>query len=66
MSDSKWLKSSYSEASGNNCVEVASNGRHSVALRDSTMPTQTVQVSPAAFDALIRYVAAELLIRREA
>ncbi|MFD8970148.1 DUF397 domain-containing protein [Streptomyces sp. NPDC059568] len=32
MPDSKWLKSSYSEASGNNCVEVAVVGQHSVAL----------------------------------
>lgn len=30
----KWFKSSYSDGSGNNCVEIASLG-HAVGLRDS-------------------------------
>ncbi|TGA87068.1 DUF397 domain-containing protein [Streptomyces sp. MZ04] len=34
MPELKWLKSSYSEASGNACVEVAGNG-HFVVVRDS-------------------------------
>ncbi|MCX4670415.1 DUF397 domain-containing protein [Streptomyces sp. NBC_01381] len=34
MPELKWLKSTYSEASGNNCVEVARNG-HLVVVRDS-------------------------------
>lgn len=34
MPELKWLRSSYSEASGNACVEVTENGRH-VVVRDS-------------------------------
>ncbi|MEU9185089.1 DUF397 domain-containing protein [Streptomyces sp. NPDC048484] len=37
MPELKWLKSSYSEASGNNCVEVAKNGPL-IAVRDSKDP----------------------------
>ncbi|WP_406174108.1 DUF397 domain-containing protein [Streptomyces sp. NBC_00996] len=37
MSELKWLKSSYSEASGNACVEIATDG-HLIAVRDSKHP----------------------------
>ena len=37
MPELKWLKSSYSEASGNNCVEVAKTGPL-IAVRDSKDP----------------------------
>ncbi|GAA2655922.1 DUF397 domain-containing protein [Streptomyces vastus] len=37
MPQLKWLKSSYSEASGNACVEVAENGSL-IAVRDSKRP----------------------------
>ncbi|MFE9768567.1 DUF397 domain-containing protein [Streptomyces sp. NPDC005808] len=37
MSELKWLKSSYSEASGNACVEIAKNGSL-IAVRDSKDP----------------------------
>ncbi|MEV0641338.1 DUF397 domain-containing protein [Streptomyces sp. NPDC050619] len=33
----KWIKSSFSEASGNNCVEIAQN-RHLIVIRDSKNP----------------------------
>lgn len=37
MSEPKWRKSSYSEASGNACVEMTEAG-HIVAVRDSKHP----------------------------
>ena len=37
LSELKWLKSSYSEASGNACVEIADNA-HQIAVRDSKHP----------------------------
>ena len=37
MAELEWLKSSYSEASGNACVEIAENGPV-IAIRDSKHP----------------------------
>ncbi|WP_405882886.1 DUF397 domain-containing protein [Streptomyces sp. NBC_01136] len=37
MPELKWIKSSFSEASGNNCVEIAETG-HLIAVRDSKDP----------------------------
>ncbi|WP_405991482.1 DUF397 domain-containing protein [Streptomyces sp. NBC_00986] len=37
MPELKWIKSSYSEASANNCVEIATTGPL-IALRDSKQP----------------------------
>ncbi|GGS24962.1 hypothetical protein GCM10010252_75070 [Streptomyces aureoverticillatus] len=37
MPELKWLKSSYSEASGNACVEIAESG-NLIAVRDSKHP----------------------------
>ncbi|MFJ3422835.1 DUF397 domain-containing protein [Streptomyces sp. NBC_00252] len=37
MPELKWTKSSYSEASANNCVEIATTGPL-IALRDSKQP----------------------------
>ncbi|MGS2590587.1 DUF397 domain-containing protein [Streptomyces hebeiensis] len=54
MADSKWQKSSYSEASGNNCVEVTTRGQGFVALRDSTRPNRTVSTSRTAFSTFIQ------------
>ncbi|MFE9883600.1 DUF397 domain-containing protein [Streptomyces scopuliridis] len=59
MPDPKWLKSSYSEASGNNCVEVAVEGQHFVALRDSTRPGHTVVTNRTAFRMLVRGLASK-------
>lgn len=58
MADLKWLKSSFSEASGNNCVEVAPTEHGCVALRDSTRPTRTTSTNTVAFRAFIRGVKA--------
>lgn len=38
MAELKWVKSSYSEASANNCVEVATPTPHLIAIRDSKTP----------------------------
>ncbi|MFJ8971077.1 DUF397 domain-containing protein [Streptomyces sp. wa1064] len=56
MPDPKWLKSSYSEASANNCVEVAMRGRSLVALRDSTRPSLVIPVHGSTFHALVQGV----------
>ncbi|MCP3767162.1 MULTISPECIES: DUF397 domain-containing protein [Streptomyces] len=52
MSALKWIKSSYSEASGNNCVEVAWM-QIGVALRDSKRPATVFVTGRASFGALI-------------
>ncbi|MFI8088627.1 DUF397 domain-containing protein [Streptomyces sp. NPDC086080] len=48
----KWIKSSYSEASGNNCVEVAWT-QTEVALRDSKRPADVIVMDRASLGALI-------------
>jgi hypothetical protein len=48
----KWIKSSYSEASGNNCVEVAPV-RTGIAVRDSKRPANVIVTGRASFGALI-------------
>ncbi|MGW3968776.1 DUF397 domain-containing protein [Streptomyces ardesiacus] len=52
MSALKWFKSSYSEASGNNCVEVAWT-QTGVALRDSKCPVDVIVMNRASLGALI-------------
>jgi hypothetical protein len=44
MSDLKWIKSSYSGAEGNNCVEVAALPNGDRAVRDSKNSTGPVLV----------------------
>ena len=53
MSELKWLKSSFSEASGNNCVEVASVEANVIALRESESPTVVISTNRAALRALV-------------
>ncbi|MFI2157796.1 MULTISPECIES: DUF397 domain-containing protein [Streptomyces] len=52
MSALKWIKSSYSEASGNNCVEVAWT-QTGVALRDSKRPADVIVIGRASLGALV-------------
>lgn len=52
MSALKWFKSSYSEASGNNCVEVAWT-QTGVALRDSKRPADVIVIGRTSLGALI-------------
>lgn len=58
MSELKWLKSSFSEASGNACVEVAASRDERIALRESESPADVLTTGRAALGALIRGVKA--------
>ncbi|MER7394991.1 DUF397 domain-containing protein [Streptomyces sp. NPDC000151] len=60
MSDLKWFKSSYSDASGGECVEVAvaPSRPATVHIRDSKAPEgPTLDVCPDAFAAFIAFAA---------
>ncbi|WP_370414162.1 DUF397 domain-containing protein [Streptomyces fradiae] len=48
LSAATWRKSSYSNTSGGNCLEVAVNAAGLVPVRDSTRPTGPVLVLTAA------------------
>ncbi|CAM5314886.1 hypothetical protein SALBM135S_06133 [Streptomyces alboniger] len=54
MPELQWTKSSFSEASGNNCVEVAATGSAGIALRESESPADVITTDRAALEALIR------------
>lgn len=54
----KWLKSSFSEASGNACVEVAATSADGRALRESESPATIVSTRRAALRALVLSVKA--------
>ncbi|WAL98011.1 DUF397 domain-containing protein [Streptomyces sp. Je 1-369] len=55
MPELKWLKSSFSEASGNACVEIATT-HDGVALRESDSPADVLTTGRAALAALVRGV----------
>ncbi|WP_455351362.1 DUF397 domain-containing protein [Streptomyces sp. SYSU K217416] len=57
MVELKWLKSSFSEASGNACVEVAAT-TDGVALRESDAPAQAITTDRGALRALLAGVKA--------
>ncbi|MDG9711598.1 DUF397 domain-containing protein [Streptomyces sp. DH10] len=48
----RWTKSSYSEAAGNACVEIATS-RDGIAVRDSKRPATVFVTGSASFGALI-------------
>ncbi|MCI0386541.1 DUF397 domain-containing protein [Streptomyces sp. CNQ085] len=54
MSELVWTKSSFSEAGGNNCVEVAADDGDGIAVRESTDPGRVLTTDRAAFRALVR------------
>lgn len=57
MSEATWHKSSYSNDSGGNCVEVAHLTPARIALRDSKQPQgPTILLSPNAFTALLDHL----------
>jgi hypothetical protein len=58
VSELCWLKSSFSEDGGNNCVEVASLEGGGVAIRESDSPAQMAIADRAAFSALLASVKA--------
>ncbi|MEU7050481.1 DUF397 domain-containing protein [Streptomyces eurythermus] len=48
LSDALWMKSSYSNAGGGDCVEVASDFPGLVPVRDSKLPDGPTLILPAA------------------
>ncbi|MGV9882309.1 DUF397 domain-containing protein [Streptomyces sp. NPDC003006] len=54
MSELKWRKSSFSEASGNACVEIAATAPEGIALRESDSPADVLTTDRAALGALVR------------
>ncbi len=60
MTELQWHKSSYSEDSGNNCVEIASTGAR-VALRESDDLTRTITTGPSAFQGLLNGIKADVV-----
>ncbi|MBD3932827.1 DUF397 domain-containing protein [Streptomyces chumphonensis] len=56
LSELQWFKSSFSEASGNACVEVAIGEDGQILLRDSVFTARMTKVSRAAFSAFIGHV----------
>ncbi|GCB45850.1 DUF397 domain-containing protein [Streptomyces sp. NL15-2K] len=50
----QWTKSSFSEASGNACVEVATTGPDGIALRESESPARVLTTDRASLEALMR------------
>lgn len=53
MSELQWLKSSFSEDGGNNCVEVAAMEHNGIAVRESDSPALVITTNQAALRALI-------------
>ncbi|CAM5637555.1 MULTISPECIES: DUF397 domain-containing protein [Streptomyces] len=60
MPEPQWLKSSFSEASGNNCVEIASTGSH-VSLRESEDLRRVITTGPKAFRSLLVGIKADIV-----
>ncbi|MFF2408838.1 DUF397 domain-containing protein [Streptomyces sp. NPDC058092] len=48
-----WLKSSFSDAGGNNCIEVAALEGEDVAIRESESPERIVTTDRATLRALV-------------
>ncbi|MGK5640009.1 DUF397 domain-containing protein [Streptomyces sp. URMC 126] len=53
MPEPTWFKSSFSDAGGNNCIQVCAHA-HGIALRESTDPERVIRISASAFHSLIR------------
>ncbi|GAA0914067.1 DUF397 domain-containing protein [Streptomyces thermogriseus] len=64
MSELKWFKSSFSEASGNACVEVAVHDDTRVAIRHSVYPDRGFSVGQTAFAAFVSAIQDNKLIEK--
>ncbi|WP_217162376.1 DUF397 domain-containing protein [Streptomyces sp. AC512_CC834] len=62
LSELKWFKSSFSEASGNACVEVAVHDDERVAIRHSVFPARGFSVRRSTFTSLVNAVQSGSLI----
>ncbi|WP_405716743.1 MULTISPECIES: DUF397 domain-containing protein [unclassified Streptomyces] len=58
MSGLHWLKSSFSDAGGNNCVEVAAAEGTDIAIRESETPEHILTTNRSALRALVLAVKA--------
>jgi uncharacterized protein DUF397 len=58
LSDARWRKSSYSNQSGGDCVEVADGVPDAVPVRDSKNPGPRLVVSADAWQAFVEHVTA--------
>lgn len=61
MSQLQWVKSSFSEEGGNNCVEVAATNA-GIALRESESPAHVLTMDRALLGALVRHVKADAAV----
>lgn len=52
MSTLSWLKSSFSDAGGNNCIELATDGS-AIAIRESSAPCATLITDRTALRAFV-------------
>lgn len=59
MSELQWFKSSFSEASGNACVEIAVRDDTRIAIRHSVRPAQGFTVGRPAFTTFVAAVRTE-------
>ncbi|MER5768341.1 DUF397 domain-containing protein [Streptomyces sp. NPDC001985] len=57
MSTLSWFKSSFSEASGNACIEVAADGGAGIAIRDSGCPAQVITAGRSVFAVFVTFAA---------
>ncbi|MEU1629100.1 DUF397 domain-containing protein [Streptomyces sp. NPDC020096] len=57
MSELSWLKSSFSDAGGNNCLELSADGNR-IRIRESTAPDVTVTTTPEHLHTFLRSVKA--------
>lgn len=57
LSAARWIKSSYSDANGGNCIEIAPDFPATVPVRDSKTPTgPTLLISRRAWTAFVAAV----------
>lgn len=56
LSELKWFKSSFSEASGNACVEIAVHVDARVAIRHSVYPARRFSVDRTAFSSFVNAI----------
>lgn len=59
LADTHWLKSSFSEDGGNNCVECAATGTATVALRESEVPAEAIRAGRGALRSLLAGIKAD-------
>ncbi len=57
MSELSWFKSSFSDAGGNNCIELTADDHH-IRIRESTAPGVTVSTTPDRLQVFLREVKA--------